>query len=268
MFGTLETSDPALSPPGFTFVTAKSPSLGQRVDATVYTPMAAQGGDIVPIVVLLHGVYGSHWAWAFKAGVHRRLEALVEARLAPPMVLCMPSDGLWGDGSGYVAHRSQDFEAWIAEEAAQLAIAVSPACSPSSPLFLCGLSMGGYAALRMAGKYPHRFAGVSAHSAITADVQFDAIIAESRAGWSDAAQDRGVLAALIASAGPSPFRFDCGVDDPLLPANRELHLALEARGLAHRFEIYPGGHNWAYWSKAVELSLCFFGELAASPREG
>jgi putative tributyrin esterase len=262
VFKTLEVSDPEWAPRGFTFVTAKSPSLGQRADVTLYTPAAALGVPDAPVVILLHGVYGSHWAWAFKAGVHRRLEALIEARLVPPMVLSMPSDGLWGDGSGYVSHRSQDFETWIAEEVAQVAVAAVPACSPRSPIFLCGLSMGGHAALRMAGKYPQRFAGVSAHSAITTDDQFAPIIAESRAGWSDAAEDRSVLAALTAGARPSPFRFDCGLEDPLLPANRALHLELEARGLAHGFDALPGGHNWAYWSTAVDRSLRFFGDLA------
>ena len=28
----------------------------------------------------------------------------------------MPSDGLWGDGSGYIAHTSTDYAAYIAED--------------------------------------------------------------------------------------------------------------------------------------------------------
>jgi putative tributyrin esterase len=263
MFKTIEVSDPRLAPPGFTFVTAKSAALGQRADVTIYAPAAARAGGDAPIVILLHGARGSHWAWTFKGGAHQRLEALIGAGLAAPMVLVMPSDGLWGDGSGFVRHRAQDFEHWIAEEVAQLAIAVSPACSALSPVFLCGLSMGGYAALRLAGKFPDRFAGASAHSAITVDDQFDGIIAESRSGWSCAPEDRSVLAALTFTARPAPIRFDCGLDDPLLPANRHLHAELEALGLAHRFEVRPGGHDWTYWSDSIEPSLLFFAELIA-----
>ncbi len=263
MFRTIEVSDPRVTPPGFTFVTAKSAALGQRADVTLYTPAAARAGGDAPIVILLHGAHGSHWAWTFKGGVHQRLEALIDAGLAPPMVLVMPSDGLWGDGSGFVRHRERDFECWIAEEAAQLAMAVSPACSAWSPVFLCGLSMGGYAALRLAGKFPDRFAGASAHSAITADDQFDPVIAEPRSGWSCAPEDRSVLAALTLTSRPAPIRFDCGLDDPLLPANRRLHADLEALGLAHRFEVRPGGHNWTYWSNSIEQSLLFFADLMA-----
>jgi len=263
MFKTIEFSDPRLTPPGFTFVTAKSAALGQRADVTLYTPAAARGGGDAPIVILLHGARGSHWAWTFKGGAHRRLEALIDIGHASPMVLVMPSDGLWGDGSGFVRHGAQDFEHWIAEEIAQLAITVSPACGARSPVFLCGLSMGGYAALRLAGKFPNRFAGASAHSAITADDQFDGVIAEPRSGWSRAPEDRSLMAALTLNARPAPFRFDCGLDDPLLGANRRLHAELDGLGVAHRFEVRPGGHNWTYWSNAIEQSLLFFTDLAA-----
>ncbi len=263
-FRYIEVSDPKLSPPGFTFVTAKSTALGQRADVTLYAPAAARAGSDAPIVILLHGARGSHWAWTFKGGAHQRLEALIEAGLMTPMVLVMPSDGLWGDGSGFVRHRTQDFERWIAEDVARLAITVSPACSVRSPVFLCGLSMGGYAALRLAGKFPDRFAGASAHSAITADDQFDQVIAEPRNDWSAAPEDRSVVAALTLTSRPAPIRFDCGLDDPLLPANRRLHADLKALGVAHSFEVRPGGHNWAYWSTSIDQSLLFFNALTAA----
>ena len=127
-----------------------------------------------------------------------------------------------------------------------------------------GLSMGGYAALRLAGEFSDRFAGASAHSAITVDEQFDLVIAEPRSGWSHAPEDRSVVAALTLASRPAPIRFDCGLDDPLLPANRRLHAELEVLGVAHRFEVRPGGHDWTYWSKAIERSLLFFSELSAS----
>jgi putative tributyrin esterase len=263
-FSYIEISAPGLTPPGFNFATVKSAALGQRADVTLYVPASARAEEDAPIVILLHGARGSHWAWTFKGGVHQRLEALIDAGLAAPMVLIMPSDGLWGDGSGFVSHRTQDFEHWIVEEVPQLATMISPACSKRSPVFICGLSMGGYAALRLAGKYPDRFAGASAHSAITTDDQFDRVIAEPRDGWSRALEDRSVVAALTLTPRPPPIRFDCGLDDPLLPANRRLHADLTSLGVAHRFEVRPGGHNWTYWSNAVDESLLFFNGLIAN----
>ena len=156
-FRTLEASNPALTPDGFDFVTVKSPALGRRADLTLFAPRQAQGQRGLPLVLLLHGVYGSHWAWAFQGGAHRTLQALVDRGAVPPMVLAMPSDGLWGDGSGYVPHADADFERWIVDEVPAAARQQRPELDDTSPLALIGLSMGGFAALRLAARYPQRW---------------------------------------------------------------------------------------------------------------
>ena len=108
--------DPEISAEGLRFLTVKSAALGGRADITLYVPETAADAADVPIVLLLHGVYGSHWAWALKGAAHLTLDRLIAAGQVPPMVLAMPSDGLWGDGSGYVAHGMQNFERWVAAE--------------------------------------------------------------------------------------------------------------------------------------------------------
>ena len=163
-FRTLETSDPALTPHGLQFVTVKSAALRQRADLMLFMPAQAAGLQNLPLVILLHGVYGSHWAWAFQGGAHQTAQRVVDAGALPPCVLAMPSDGLWGDGSGYVAHRAQDFERWILDEVPAAARAACAACSDASPLCIAGLSMGGFGALRLAGKHPHRFVAAAGHS--------------------------------------------------------------------------------------------------------
>jgi S-formylglutathione hydrolase FrmB len=55
-----------------------------------------------------------------------------------------------------------------------------------------------------------------------------------------------------------PLRFDCGVDDQLIEENRALHRDLEARGIAHTYEEFPGAHTWAYWERHLEDTLRFF----------
>ncbi len=262
-FRTIECSDPALTEPGFTFMTVSSPALGHRADVTLYAPPGAEGAADLPIVLLLHGVYGSHWAWAFKGAAHRTLAELVASEAVPPMVLAMPSDGLWRDGSGYVPHRDRDFERWIVDEVPLAARLAVPASSEHSPLLIAGLSMGGFAALRLLGKYPERFRAASAHSAIIEASQLDTLIAPgSRRDWSTNAADTSVLAALRSASAPlPPFRFDCGRDDDLLPANRALHTALAAAGVAHDYAEHEGGHDWPYWRRHLTDTLLFFGEV-------
>jgi len=255
----LEVSDPSLSPEGLCFVTVRSEALGQRADLTLFVPAQAAGLSDLPIVTLLHGVYGSHWAWACKGGAHRTAARLMDGGAIPPMVLAMPSDGLWGDGSGYLAHATQDFERWIVEEVPAAAAQVATACSESSPRFIAGYSMGGWGALRLAARHPGRFRGASAHSAMTTIGQFDTLVSQPRSGWSQAPADASVWATLRSAPGPlPPIRLDCGVDDAFLAANRELHAQLTQAGISHTYQEFPGGHDWPYWSLHLEDALRYF----------
>ena len=260
-FRTLECSDPTLTTDGLTFVTAKSPALRRRADVTLFVPPAAQGLTNLPMIVLLHGVYGSHWAWALKGAAHRTVARLIDEGVLPPVALLMPSDGLWGDGSGYVAHADHDAERWIIDDVPALARELIDGCTADSPLLLAGLSMGGFGALRLAGKHPQRIAAAAALSTVTDVTQLAGLIEESTIGWSDAPADRDVLAALTAAGTLPPLRIDCGLDDPYLEANRDLHRALQRAGIAHHYAEAPGGHDWAYWSTTLEDTLRFFGHV-------
>lgn len=262
MFRTLAISNPDLVPPGLQFVTVKSAALGQRADVLLFVPPQAAARRDVPLVLLLHGVYGSHWSWAFQGGAHLTAQRLIDAGTLPPLVLAMPSDGLWGDGSGYVAHERQDFERWIVEDVPAAARAACDACSSASPLCIAGLSMGGFGALRLAGRHPQRFVAAAGHSSVTDAAQLDPLLAETRAGWAAAAHDTSVLAALRSARSPLPaLRFDCGRDDPFAPANRQLHADLAAAGIAHEYAEHDGGHDWGYWARHLDDTLRFFGRV-------
>ncbi len=260
-FRTVERADPAIDVRGLEFVTVKSAALQRRADVTVFVPPQARGVEDLPIVLLLHGVYGSHWAWALKGAAHLTTARLIAEGALPPVALVMPSDGLSGDGSGYVAHAFEDVEHWIIDEVPALARAIVPGCTPRSPLLIAGLSMGGFGALRLAGKYPQRIAAAAAHSSITDVAQFDAFLEHRRAGWSTAPADCSVLTALRDAAALPPIRFDCGRDDALFDANRTLHHELEQAGIAHRYAENDGGHDWPYWSRHLADTLRFFGDV-------
>jgi S-formylglutathione hydrolase FrmB len=268
----IETSDPALSAEGLRFVTVRSTALAQRADLTLWVPAQAAGNEHLPIVTLLHGVYGSHWAWALKGGAHLAAARMIAAGEIPPMVLAMPSDGLWGDGSGYLRHDTpglppRDYERWIVEEVPAVVTQVCATCSGASPQFIAGLSMGGWGALRLAGKHAGRYRAASAHSTLSRVGQFDQFPGEPRIGWSDATGDTSVIEALRAARGAlPPLRFDCGSEDPLIEANRTLHRELEAEGIAHHYEEFAGGHDWPYWSLHLQDTLRFFGAVLAGKR--
>lgn len=255
-FRTFEVSDPAYEVEGLRHVTVHSAALGGRADLTLWVPDAP---GPLPIVILLHGVYGSHWLWVHKAGVHRTAARLVAAGDIPPIVLAMPSDGLWEDGSGYLDLPGRDAETWIVDEVVQAVCAAVPAAKAEAGVCIGGLSMGGYGALRLGARHPTRFRALAAHSSITSLAQLTGMTAAAPADPED-------LVELLTSAESlPPIRFDCGIEDPFLGPNRLLHDALSSAGVEHVYEEHPGGHDWAYWAGRVEDTLLFFARVFDEP---
>jgi S-formylglutathione hydrolase FrmB len=130
---------------------------------------------------------------------------------------------------------------------------------------ITGVSMGGYGALRLAFKYPDKFAAVSA--------QMPALI--THLPKSIGASAPGSPGALLGDVFGSPFNrayfdrnnvfhfaridsaaslrrmkiyFDVGDNDDYSfeQGAQELDKLLRSRGIAHQFHIYPGGHNWQF----------------------
>jgi enterochelin esterase-like enzyme len=254
--GRLEVSDPRFERGGVRHVTVKSPALRGRGDLTLYVP---PGRGPMPIAILLHGIYSSHWAWVARGGVHRTAARLIRRRAIRPMVLAMPSDGLWGDGSGYVRHDGRDFERWIVHDVVEATCRVVPSAARRGRLFIAGLSMGGHGALRLGAKYPDRFAAACGLSSVTNLRQLAANIEEDWRAWGVPEHEASLRQFLLRRRRRLPaIRFDCGRDDPLIAANRRLHEALATAKIPHVYEEFPGAHDWAYWERHVADALKFF----------
>lgn len=246
-----EVSDPRFESDGIRHVTVRSPALRRRGElATV----GAHLGRPRAVLVLLHGVYGSHISWLHHGGAHEVLAHAVADGLTPPLLVVTPSDGLWGDGSGYVPTPHADHERWIVDEVVTIAREVHD-IGADVPLFIAGLSMGGYGALRLAGRHRGLFAGAAAHSTVTrlADLAAFATVPPT-----DGVDQPDVIDALTHGSGLlPPLRFDCGVDDDLIRANRQLHHELLAAQVPHEFAEHDGGHDWDYWRTRLVDTLRF-----------
>ena len=258
-FRTIEISDPIYEQAGLRFMTIKTPHLKGRGDICLYVPDNAQDYAHLPIYILLHGVYGSAWAWALKGGAHKTFEHLLKTNVVKPAIIAMPSDGLWGDGSAYFSHHERAFDRWIVEDL-PLAIAENIAgTSTSSPLCIGGLSMGGYGALSLGAQFPTHFRAISGHSSITRLEQMAQFVEEPLGDYSQACQTPNVIDSMKARKDQLPaIRFDCGIADELLQANRTLHEEMLAAEIPHHYKEYPGGHEWPYWQEHVRRTFLFF----------
>ena len=261
-FRNVEVSDPAYEVEGLREVTVASPALGRRGDVTVWAPPGADGP--LPLVVLLHGVYGSHWAWARSAGAHRTAARLVATGEVGPLALAMPSDGLWGQGSGYLPRAGEDSEAWVLDDVPRAARCAVPGAGLAG-LFLVGLSMGGFGALRLAAVRPDAVRGAVGLSSITRVEDFTGFVDSPLSAYADPAGRTGDLAELLpATTGLPALRLDCGRDDPLLAGNRRVHDALVRAGVPHDYEEHPGAHDWGYWTTRLPDALRFVERVRAA----
>ena len=95
-FNSIQVSLSRFEQDGLRHVTVKSNALGQRADLSLFLPDVLERR--LPLVILLHGIYSSHWGWSYCAGAHLTAARLIAEGEIPPLVLAMPSDGLWGDG--------------------------------------------------------------------------------------------------------------------------------------------------------------------------
>lgn len=261
-YANLELSDPAFEHDHLRMVTFQSPALGRRGDYSLYVPPGIDGLSSIPAVILLHGVYGSHWAWALKGGAHLLANQMIESGDLPPMLLIMPSDGLWAEGSGYIRHTTADYEKWIVEEVVNCTRDIVNQFTTTSPLFIAGLSMGGYGALRLGGKHPSVFSGISAHSSATAHLLLQEAVKQPIDFFPEEDDDGTVLYWMQRNHDRlPPIRFDCGVDDFLIAFNRLLDDDLKLACIPHVYEEFPGAHTWEYWSTHLRDTLRFFAEI-------
>ncbi|MFY0607622.1 MAG: esterase family protein [Cyclobacteriaceae bacterium] len=262
-FKTTELSNPAFEMDGLRFITVKTPNLKGRGDICVFVPKG-EGLKDLPVVTLLHGVYGSAWVWAFLGNAHNIAQKLIDEGRIKPMILAMPSDGLWGDGSGYMAHDERDFEKWIAEDVPNAILENIPQSSSKSNQFISGLSMGGFGALKIGSKYGKNYQAISAHSSITEVGQMSLFVEEAIGEYKpEERANEDVLTSILEHRSTlPPLRFDCGSSDLLIEYNRALHQSLLDAGVDHSYQEFEGEHEWVYWQEHLVDTLEFFNQYA------
>lgn len=121
----------------------------------------------LPLLVLLHGVHGSEIDWTEQGNLQQTVELLMREGKLAPMAILMPSDGLTAIGTGYLnwneesAHRYEDYLLQDLIPHVERAWNVGGSREKRA---ISGLSMGGYAAIRLAFAQPNYFGAASSLS--------------------------------------------------------------------------------------------------------
>jgi enterochelin esterase-like enzyme len=131
---------------------------------------------------------------------------------------------------------------------------------PPARRAVAGWSMGALGALLAAQRRPGEFAAVAVSSpAVFAT--FARAQQAARGAFDDARDFAENDAVAGAPTMPEPVRVDCGTEDPLAADARALADALPER--TRSAEFTPGGHDIAYWRRALPAQLRFLSAALA-----
>lgn len=226
----------------------------------------------LPLLILLHGVHGSEIDWTEKGGVTPTLQAVTDEGHVGPMAVLMPSDGLAAIGTGFLnwdAGKPHLYEDMLLKELIPHVEQQWNVGGSATLRSIGGLSMGGYAAFRLALSYPEHFASASSLSGFfdvrelgeligTAD--FERIFQGNRQRMDAVSPLTMALPTLTPSATsetiPSLY-FDCGEQDKYIGMNRAMRSRLDSLAIPHLYKEHSGGHTWDYWKAHVREHLIF-----------
>jgi S-formylglutathione hydrolase FrmB len=239
-----------------------SPALGGRRQAVdVYLPPGyATSTRRYPVFYLLHGFPGRPGAFLETVRMGVVEDVLLARHRVRPFILVMPygstgtfTDKEWVDGV-------RKGEGWATFVTRDLVQAIDSHYRTTRVRAIGGLSEGGYGAINLALHNPGEFRVVESWSGYEQADPIRSIFGSDRAKLTA----NSPLLTLPAQASALRrdhvyFWFYSGTDDSFLNQNRQFAGDLARYGLAHRFLVRRGGHNWALWRGNAAVAL-----LAAS----
>jgi len=211
---------------------------------SVFIPDEAAPPGGWPVLLVLHGAGRNHRtvidAPELRADIERRR-----------LVIVFPN----GAVSFYLAH----YQSMLAE---LLALAGATLPVDRRRAGICGWSMGGFGAVRFAEDFPEQIVAVGSliglldypNPALPAEQNygFPPVVGTDPAHWqavncmTNAARLRGRPVGIMTAHGAFDYRM-----------NVNFHERLEALGIAHRYEVMKGAHDWPTVARGLPRLLDF-----------
>jgi putative tributyrin esterase len=238
-------------------------SLGKRVAYNVVLPSGYASGKHYPVLWLLHGYSGGKDDWL------RRTDLLKEIRRYPFIVVLPGAENSW-----YVNAPSDPSAAYETFITVDLYNDVIRRFSVDTlRQAIAGLSMGGYGAVMLGMRYPHRYrfvGGLSAALSVASTMgQSDSVLwkgtgksitkAFGTGGIESEAQYDPLRIFRNTRADSLPYVFlAIGTHDDypsFVPSNRAFTDSLRAYGARYEYHEVPGRHSWVLWGAELEPML-------------
>lgn len=224
-----------------------------------------------PVLYLLHGGSGHFRDWLTQTP-----DKMLVRNLADQfnMIIVMPEGETFGWYLDSPFNPNNKFETYITKEVIQKIDNTYRTVRSNKGRVITGLSMGGHGAMYLSSRHPELFCAAGTMSGamdmnytkFKINEDFSKSLKarfEKLLGTSDTSNEVFVKNSIInmvdaIKKNGMPITIDCGVDDFLIDANRELHSRLLYNGVPHDYTERPGAHTWEYWQNSLPYHLLFF----------
>ena len=222
-------------------------------------------GRKIPVLYLLHGIYGDASDWVRNTGIERYAQAA-------DIAVVMPSarNSFYTD----MSHGSR-YYTYISEEVPQFAETMFPISSKREDKYIAGLSMGGFGAFKIALAAPDKFSYAASLSGALAveplyqmAVQKNLFPGSVKDVWESADDIRSTENDLLYSysrlkekgqTAPKLFQA-CGTEDPLYQMNVNMRDAFKAYGADLTWHEEHGAHEWDFWDRNIRTVIQWLNE--------
>ncbi len=248
--------------------------------AAIVLPESYSSADAIknktrfPVLYLLHGGFGHFTDWPTKTSDKTLLHRLADEY---NIIIVMPEGETFSYYLDSPVNKKSQFETYITKEVIDKIDNTYRTIPDRRGRVIAGLSMGGYGALHLSALHPELYCAAGGMSAalnpdmhgwiltpgIAKDIkaQFETILGpfdQSPDGW---ASYSVINMADRMKTNGLKLIFDCGTDDFLIEANRELHRRLTLNQTPHQYAERPGGHTWDYWQASLPNHVLFFSNV-------
>jgi S-formylglutathione hydrolase len=235
-----------------------SAALKRKMPYRVFLPAKLPPGHQLPVVYLLHGGNGDFKDWSNDSDVAHYA--------AQGLILVMP-EGAFSYYQNAALKQEDRYEDYLVNDLISDVEGRFPAAKNRENRAIIGISMGGFAAIKLALSRPELFAFVGAFSPSIDILHRRFNIKRSGEWWrirsifgpygSNERQARDPFV-LVKSANPAvtPYLYlTAGNQEPLFEPNRRFAEQLRQGHYSYEFHTRPGGHDWGEWDS--QIPSCF-----------
>lgn len=229
---------------------------------TGFLAMLPEHGDLkkAPVIYLLHGLSDNCTSWQRFTGIEQYAASMGAVVIMPEVQRSFYMD--LSAGPQYFSYISQELPTFCEH--------IFGVSNKACDRYVMGLSMGGYGALKCALRFPQRYAGCAAFSAVT---DINAYFENAQIGKSVFAQEQTAILGPDKCADSTddlfwlvrqsqnkkttlpPLFLTCGEQDRLYEMNLGFCHELGRLGIDHNFRSWKGHHSWDFWDKSVQMAL-------------